>query len=379
MSDLERQEKILREVKEFADTEIRPHASEFDINGALPRQLINKMAERGYLAASLPPQYGGLNLDQVYYGHFNEEIGKACNNTRGLITVHTSLVGETLARWGTQEQKDYWLPRMAKGETITAFGLTEPNVGTNARGVETSYKKEGDTFILNGRKKWISFGDIADMFLVVAANGSDVTTFLVERSFHGVKTWPIQGLLGGRASHIAEIEFKDVAVPAENVLGKEGSGFTYVVSTALDNGRYSIAWAGVALAQAAVEAMVTYSRKRSQFGQKLYNFQLIQGILGDSVTKTHAARSLCVKAGELRRDNDPNSVIETTIAKYFTSKVAMEVAIDCVQVHGGNGCYNEYPAERYFREAKILEIIEGTSQVQQEMISRYGLRAYYRP
>ncbi|MCU0288129.1 MAG: acyl-CoA dehydrogenase, partial [Acidobacteria bacterium] len=150
-------------------------------------------------------------------------------------------------------------------------------------------------------------------------------------------------------------------------------------STALDHGRYSIAWAGVAIAQEALEAMITYSRQRSQFGKKLYTHQLIQGIIGDAVTKVHAGRALCLRAGQLRKANDSSAVIETTIAKYFTSKIAMEVTIDAVQVHGGNGCYNKYPVERLFREAKVLEIIEGTSQVQQEIISSYGLRAYYKP
>jgi alkylation response protein AidB-like acyl-CoA dehydrogenase len=185
--------------------------------------------------------------------------------------------------------------------------------------------------------------------------------------------------LAGRAAHIAELTFKDVEVPAENLLAKEGSGFTYIVNTALDHGRYSIAWGGLALAQEAVEAMVSYSRKRKQFGKKIYSFQLIQGLIGDAITKTHAGRALCMRAGEMRRDNHPSAVIESTIAKYFTSKIAMEIATDAVQVHGGNGCCNSYPVERLFREAKILEIIEGTSQVQQEIIASYGLRQYYNP
>jgi alkylation response protein AidB-like acyl-CoA dehydrogenase len=251
MPENEEKQNIIAEARAFADREVRPYAADFEAAEALPRQLIDKMAARGYLAASLPTRYGGLDLDPVTYGLFTEEIGKACSSTRGLITVHTSLVGETLVRWGTEAQKERWLPAMVKGEKIAAFGLTEPFIGTDAKNVQTTYQREGDTYLLNGRKKWISFGDIADLILVVAANEGNVSVFMVERSTPGLSTAPIKGLLGGRASHIAEIELKDVRVPAENLLGKEGSGFTYVVSTALDHGRYSIAWAGVAIAQEA--------------------------------------------------------------------------------------------------------------------------------
>lgn len=373
------QQKIVDEAGEFAEKEIQPFAAQFEIDEAVPRDLINKMAEKGYLAATFPETLGGLGMDPVYYGLLSEEIGKACSSTRALLTVHTSLVGEAILRWGNPEQKERWIRPMAKGEKLACFGLTEPDVGTDAKSVKTNYRKDGNTYIVNGAKKWITFGDIADLILTVAAGEKGITAFMVERETAGVKTTPIKGLLASRAAHIAEIEFTDVRVPEENVLGRVGGGFTYIVNTALDHGRYSIAWAGIALAQAAVDAMVTYARQRSQFGKKIYNHQLIQGIIGDAVTKVHAGRALCLRAGELRKANHGSAVIETTIAKYFTSKIAMEVAIDAVQVHGGNGCYNKYPVERFFREAKILEIIEGTSQVQQEIISSYGLRAYYKP
>ena len=188
----------------------------------------------------------------------------------------------------------------------------------------------------------------------------------------------MKGLLARRASHIAEIELNDVYVPKENVIGRPGSGFPYVVGTALDHGRYCIAWSGVAVAQEALDAMVTYARNRKQFDKKICEFQLIQGIIADSVTMIHAARALCIRAGELRQQGDSNAITETTIAKYFTSKVAMEVATDAVQVHGGDGCSNSFPVERLFREAKVLEIIEGTSQIQQQLIAKYGLRQYRR-
>jgi alkylation response protein AidB-like acyl-CoA dehydrogenase len=377
MRDIKTQENILTEAKEFAAQEIRPFAAQFEEQESIPRELIDKMAKKGYLAACFPEEYGGLGLDPLSYGLFTEEIGKGCSSTRGLLTVHTSLVGETLLRWGSEEQKKKWLLPMASGEKIACFALTEPEVGTDAKNVQTNYRKKGNKYIINGNKKWITCGDIADLFLVITNGEKGITAFIVEREFAGITTTPIKGLLAGRAAHIAEIEFKDVEVPPENVITKEGGGFSYVVNSALDYGRYSIAWGGIGIIQEALEAMVTYSRRRSQFGKKIYTHQLIQGIIGDAVTKAHAGRALCLKAGKMRRDGDPDAVMETTIAKYFTSKIAMEITIDAVQVHGGNGCYNKYPVERLFREAKILEIIEGTSQVQQEIISSFGLRRYY--
>jgi alkylation response protein AidB-like acyl-CoA dehydrogenase len=368
---------VVEEAKIFADREIRPLAEEIDVKGELPRGLINKMGLLGYLAASWPVDYGGLGLDPVAYGLFTEQIGKACCNTRALITVQTSLLGETMLRFGTEEQKRYWLPQMARAEKLGAFALSEPNVGSDAKSVQTTYRKEGSHYILNGSKKWISFAAIADFFVVIAADsGGQITSFIVEREREGVHTIPMQGMLGNRGAHIAEIQLNEVRIPAENVLGIVGGGFTYIVSTALDHGRYSIAWAGAAIAGEALEAMVAYSMSRSQFGEKLHQFQLVKGLIGDAVTKVHAARTLCIAAGEMRKSGAAEAVDETAIAKYFTSKVAVEVTNDTVQVHGGNGCRSGYPAERLFREAKVLEIIEGTSQIQQQVISQYGLRKY---
>ncbi|WGU96902.1 acyl-CoA dehydrogenase family protein [Paenibacillus dendritiformis] len=368
---------VIEEARQFAARELRPLAGEIDASGELPRSLIAKMGERGYLAASWPEEYGGLGLDPVAYGLLTEQIGKACSNTRALLTVQTSLLGETMLRFGTEAQKQLWLPQMARAEKLGAFALSEPLVGSDAKSVQTTYRKDGARYILNGSKKWISFAAIADFFVVIAADAAGhITSFIVEREREGVRVIPMGGMLGNRAVHIAEIQFDEVEVPADNVLGNVGGGFTYVVSTALDHGRYSIAWAGAAIAAEALEAMVTYARSRSQFGEKLHHFQLVKGMIGDAVTKVHAARSLCLSAGELRRNGAEDAIHQTTIAKYFTSKIAVEVTNDTVQIHGGNGCRSDYPAERLFREAKVLEIIEGTSQIQQQVIAQYGLRKY---
>ena len=214
--------------------------------------------------------------------------------------------------------------------------------------------------------------------MVIAADEGKVSAFLVDTDSPGVEITPIDGMMAAKASHIAQIKLTDVVVPEDRLLGVEGGGFSYIVNTALDHGRYSIAWAGVAIAQEAIDAMVYYSRQRSQFGKKLYNFQLIQGIIGDAVAQTHAARALCIKAGQMRADNHENAVDETNMAKYFASGVAMKVAADAMQVHGANGFSENYPVERLYREAKVLEIIEGTSQLQQEIIAQFALKEYYR-
>jgi len=251
-------------------------------------------------------------------------------------------------------------------------------VGSDARGVETAYKRGTEGYVIAGKKKWISFGDIADFFIVVASENQKVSAFIVERETKGITTKRIPNLLGCRAAHVTEIDFDNVIVREEHLMGREGSGFPYIVGTALDHGRYSVAWGAVAIAQAALEAMVSYARKRSQFGKKIHEFQLVRGMIGDAVTQIHAARALCLRAGEMRKQRKADAVAETAISKYFSSKVALEVASDAVQVHGGSGFSQEYPVERYFREAKVLEVIEGTSQIQQELAAQFGLRKYYK-
>ncbi|OFX86557.1 MAG: acyl-CoA dehydrogenase [Bacteroidetes bacterium GWF2_33_16] len=369
---------IIEEVKLFAEKEIRPYASNFETTEALPRALIVKMAEKGFLSAPFPKEYGGMGLNPIIYGLLTEEIGKACCSTRALLTVHTSLVGETILSRGSDEQKKFWLPLMASGDKIGAFALTEPDVGTDAKSVKTNYVRVGDTFVINGNKKWITFGGIADFFIVIASNNDEITAFIVDRNLEGVQTKRINGLIGSRAAFVAEVEFKDVHVSENCILGQIGNGYSYIVNSALDFGRHSIAWAGLAIAQESLDSMVSYARQRKQFGKAIYTYQLIQGIIGDAVTNIHAARSLCLSASKMRMEKHEDSIIETSIAKYFTSKIANKIASDAVQVHGGNGCSNNYPVERLFREAKILEIIEGTSQIQQEIISKFGLRRYFK-
>jgi hypothetical protein len=199
----------------------------------------------------------------------------------------------------------------------------------------------------------------------------------VHKDSGDIRVSPIRGLLASRAAYVAEVTFDDVVVPGDHLLGKEGNGFSFIANTALDFGRYSVAWGALGLAQEALEAMISYARTREQFNQKLANYQLIKAMIGDAVTKVHASRCLCMNAGKLRMENDEDAVMQTNIAKYYSSTIANEIASDAVQVHGGNGCHNSYPVERIFREAKILEIIEGSSEIQKELIGTYGLKRYH--
>lgn len=374
----ERQGRLVEEAAQFARTVLAPRARENEEKGGFPRDLVAQMGERGYLGATLPRSHGGLGLDPIAYGLLVAAIEKGDSSASRLLTVHVSLVAEAVLKCGSESQIRRWIPRIARGETLCAFALTEPDYGSDAAGIRTAYSVHGNEFRLNGRKRWITFSGIADLLLVMARDGDAVSAFLVERGSPGLRFEPQQGLMAGRACHIGEVVLEDVVVGKEGLLGQPGQGFAYVANTALDHGRYSIAWGGVGLAEAAIDAMVSYARKRKQFGESIGTFQLIREMIAEAVTRLYAAKSLCVRAGEMRKSANPEAVMETTIAKHFAAGAAFRTACDAVQLHGGNGISSEYPVERYLREAKVLEIIEGTSQIQQMMISLHGLRRFGR-
>lgn len=367
---------VQQRARHFAATELAERASEFDRQGYLPKDVITKMADAGFLGAAVPEKWGGLGLDPLEYGELTESVGKACASTRALLTVHTSLVAETLVERASNQLKEKYLTDLALGRRIGCFALSEAGAGSDAASVTTAYRSEKDVFVLDGRKKWISFAGIADLFMVFAKENDATSAFLVERDTPGVEIQPMSGMLGNRAAHMAEISFTGVEVPVENLVSNIGMGFGLVANTALHHGRYSIAWAGVAIAQAALETMCAYAAERVQFGVKIGSQQLVQKMIADAVTQVGAARELCRRAGRLQMERSPDAAIETNIAKYFSSTIAQQVTSDAVQVLGGNGCWDQYPAERLFREAKVLEIIEGTSQLQQLMIADHGFKKF---
>jgi len=369
------QEAAAAVARAFADEHLRAHAARIDEQG-VGRELAQKLAGTGLLGALIPEELGGKPLDPVAWGLALEEIGKVCTNTRYLLVVHAGIVAGTLARWGSPAQKQAWLPRLARGERLAAFAITEPEVGSDASNIRTSYVPRGAGFALNGRKRWITFAGLADVLLVVARNGDEMSAFLVERDRPGVRVEPLRGLMVGRGSHLAEITLENVELPPESVVGKLGAGFKFVTSTALDHGRYSVAWSAVGLAQGALEAMTTYATTREQFGKLIHEHQLVRAMIADAVTSTHAARALCMHVGELRRAGEPEALIETSIAKQFAAQVATRVTTNALQVHGANGFDSRYGVERLFREARVLEIIEGSTQIHQNVIGNYAARAY---
>ena len=362
------QQNARMEFRSFADEAIRPFADQFDREERLPAELIDKLARRKYLGITIPEEYGGLGTDLITFGLLNEEIGRACSSTRSLLTVQ-GMAAFAILRWGNPQQKNYWLPRLASGQSLAAFALTEPDVGSDAKHIETTAEPRGDFYVLNGRKKWITFGQIADLFLAFARCNEKPVAFLVEKTSQGLSTKPICGMLGTRASMIAEVHLDECRVPKENLLGGLGFGFSAVALSALDLGRYSVAWGSVGIGQACLEASLKYASERKQFGEPLKHHQLIQEMIANMVTQVKAARLLCYYAGYLKDVDDPGSTAETLIAKYFASTMAPRVASDAVQIHGGNGCSSDYPVQRYLRDAKVMEIIEGSNQMQQIMIS----------
>lgn len=364
--------------KDFSNEVLRPNASLYDQQNGVPRDVIGQMAELGFLGAIFPEEFGGKGIDPLSYGYLTEEIGKGCNSARALLTVHTSLVGETLVKLGTQEQKEKYLPAMSRGEKIACFALSEPSAGTDAASIQTTYDVTDTGFRLNGNKKWITYSGIADIFLVFAKCEDKISAFIIEKDFKGLACNPMAGLIASRGAYLSELSFDGVEIPKENLVGREGAGLSFVANAALFYGRYGIAWAGVAIAHAALEEMVTYSRKREQFGKKIAQHQLVQGLIADSCTAFYAAKALCEKTGHLRNQGSYDVVMETNVAKYQSSLAAIQVANNAVQVLGGNGLCSHYPVERLYREARVLEVIEGTSQIQQVLISQHALRQFYR-
>lgn len=355
----------------FFERHVAPCADAHDRREHMPQELIAQVAARGYLGALVPAQYGGAAMDALTWGLLCEEIGRASASLLSLFTVH-SMVIQSLIKWGSEAQRREWLPRLAKGELIGAFGLTEPDVGSDAGHAATTAVQDGEAWVLQGRKRWISFGQIATLLLVTAQVDGKSTAFLVERGSDGFSTEAIGGMLGFRSAMLAEVRLDDCRIPATRLVGRIGFGFSHVAGAALDHGRYCIAWGCVGLAQAGLDASIAYSSERKQFGVFLKDHQLIQEMMADMITQVRAARLLCYRAACLKQQGDPALIMETSIAKYFASRVALKVASDAVQIHGANGCSDRYPVQRYLRDAQIMQIIEGSNQMQQINISKYG-------
>jgi glutaryl-CoA dehydrogenase (non-decarboxylating) len=372
--ELTPEQRALRaEVRDFVSREIVPHAGRWDREETTPREIVDRLRERGWLGSIVPAEHGGKGLDMISYGILNEEIGRGCSSIRSLLTVH-DMACRGILRWGSQGQKEKYLPRLARGEILGAFALSEPEAGSDATGIRTTAVEREGAYVLDGTKKWITYGQIADLYLLFAQLDGKPTAFLVERTTPGFSVAPLHGIVGTRASMLAVLKLEGARVPAEALVGRPGFGISHVMGAALDQGRYSVACGSVGIAQACLDACLAYARERQQFGQPLFEHQLIRAMLSDMITSVRAARLLCMRAGYLRDIGDPGSFAETTIAKYFASTTATRVAADAVQIHGANGCHEDFAVSRYLRDARVMEIIEGSTQIQQSTIARFELQ-----
>jgi alkylation response protein AidB-like acyl-CoA dehydrogenase len=367
-----------RQFRKFVDETIVPYAEKNDREEIMPRELMAEIAARGYWAPELPEEYGGIGMDMLTLGILTEEIGRGCCNVRNLLGVQ-GMVSQSILRFGTKEQRETWLPKIGAGEIVAAFGLTEANIGSDARNIATEAKLEGDKYIISGQKKWISFGQNADLILLFAKCQDKPSAFLIEKDTPGLTVRPLNGLLGYRGSMVGELTFEGCEIPKENLVGMLGAGVSYVAVHGLIHGRYSTAWGCVGLAQGCLEHSLAYSNTRRQFGVLIKEHQSIQNMIADMIAGVTAGRQLCYRAGYLQENKEPNAMMEISLAKYFTSRMAMEAAANAVQIHAANGCGPDYPVQRHFRDAKVSEIVEGSSQIQQGIISRYAHKLFQQP
>jgi alkylation response protein AidB-like acyl-CoA dehydrogenase len=313
-------------------------------------------------------------MDLIAYGLLTEELGAASSSARSLLTVH-DMVAYVLMKWGTASQKQRWLGALAKGASLGAFALSEPAVGSDASGVQCKATLEDGQYVLNGVKKWITFGQTANLFLIFAQLDGKLSAFLVERGTGGLTTAPIGGMLGTRATMMAEVKLEACRIPKDHLVGGIGFGLSAVATTGLELGRYSVAWGSVGIGQGCVRASMRYAKERSQYGTQLRKHQLIQELITEMVTNIQAARLLCTQAGERMQSGDRHAMFSIMMAKYFSSRAASRAASDAVQIHGANGCSDVFPVARHLRDAKLMEIIEGSSQMQQIAIAKLAYQS----
>ena len=367
--------------KDFAENEVKPLAQEVDETESFPRATVEKMAKYGFLGIPVPKEYGGQGCDILTYAMCVEELSKVCGTTGVIVSAHTSLCIDPILTYGTEEQKQKYIPDLASGKKLGAFGLTEPGAGTDAQGQQTKAVLDGDEWVLNGSKCFITNGKEADVYIVIAVTGKvekrgrmqkEISAFIVEKGTPGFTFGTKEKKMGIRGSSTYELIFTDCRIPKENLLGAKGKGFAIAMHT-LDGGRIGIAAQALGLAEGALETTINYVKERKQFGRSIAQFQNTQFQLADMATKVEAAKMLVYKAARKKDEFKTNPKISYSVeaaqAKLYAAEVAMEVTTKAVQLHGGYGYIREYDVERMMRDAKITEIYEGTSEVQRMVIS----------
>jgi butyryl-CoA dehydrogenase len=372
--ELSDEQRLIKETaREFTDKEIVKQSRENARNHHFDVEMVGKVAAQGYLGAVVPTEYGGAGLDYLSYGLIVEEIGRGDSAIRTVISVQTSLVCSGILKWGTEEQKQKYLPKLCSGEWLGCFGLTEPDTGSDAANQKTRAKKTDNGWVINGAKMWISMANYAKVALIFAQTDPELghkglACFIVDTDQPGFKAQTIEHKMGLHASDTASIALEDVEVSDEDVLGEVGQGFKVAMSN-LDSGRYSVAAGCVGICQGCVEESVNYAKEREQFGRPIASFQLVQAMIADMTVKTAASRMLVWRAGWLKDQGRPNT-LETSIAKLHATEASLECANMAIQVHGGAGYVDDHPVERYFRDARVTTLYEGTSQIQKLIIGR---------
>ena len=372
----EEQQMIQALAREFAEKEVKPVAAALDREGRFPHETVKRMGELGLMGIAIPEAYGGSSADTVAYALAMEEVAKACASHAVVMSVNNSLYCDPVYKFGTEEQKQRFLTPFASGKQLGCFALTEPQAGSDASNQNTLAGRDGSHYVLNGRKLFVTNGREADVALVFcqtdrAKGHRGISAFLVEKGTPGFLVPKCEDKLGLRASDTAEFVFEDCRVPAENRLGEEGMGFRIAMAS-LDGGRIGIAAQALGIAAGACELSVAYAKERKAFGVPIAQHQMVQWMLADMATAIDAARLLTLRAATLKDAGTPFGV-EASMAKFFASEIAMKVTVDAIQVHGGYGYIKEYQVERYFRDAKITQIYEGTSQIQKLIIARHVL------
>ncbi len=377
--DLTSEQKMLQDqVRKFAEAELAPLAPEIDKTGQFPWENIKKCAKQGLLGIVVPEKYGGSGLDFVSLAIAIEEVSRVCATTGVIVAVNNSLVTYPILTFGTEEQRQKYLPLLCSGEKIGAIGITEPNAGSDVAGMETTAKLDGDHYILNGTKRFITNGTEAGIYVVFAYTNKELkhkgmSAFIAERGTPGFTLGKHEDLMGIRASGNCELIFEDCKVPKENLLGKEGEGFKICMNT-LDVSRVDIGAQAVGISQAALEAAIKYSKERRAFGQPICEFEMIQSMLAEMSTQIHAARLMVYYAGFCKDKGMPRFSKESAMCKYYAATIAVDVARKAVQIFGGYGYSRDYVVERLYRDAKILELYEGTSEIQKIVIARELLK-----
>jgi alkylation response protein AidB-like acyl-CoA dehydrogenase len=368
---------IQQMVADFAERHVRPHVMEWDEAQTFPKELFHEMGKLGLLGVLVPEQYGGSGMGYIEYATAIQELARVCGSIGLSMAAHNSLCAGHILQFGNEEQKSNWLPKLASGQWIGAWGLTEANTGSDALRMQCVAKKDGDEWVLNGTKNWITHGISGDIAVVLARTGElldshGISAFVVERGTPGFRGGKKENKLGMRASETAELVFEDCRIPASNLLGQEGDGFIQAMKI-LDGGRISIAALSLGIAKGAYDASVEYSKEREQFGQPISNFQAIAFKLADMATQIEAAELLTMQAADMK-NRGVKMTTESAMAKYYASEVSVRVATDAVQIFGGYGYTKDFPVEKFYRDCKLCTIGEGTSEIQKLVISRNILK-----